>query len=477
MIPVRVESSSHDLDPASIRVSLGGEFGNVPIGCTGDGGIGDGGLADGGFCRIVPLSVSLGTFPGLRGSLELLATAADDVGNTALADAGLVQITRWGFSYQSSAGNGFALGFGGSLVIPSTGNSTLTILDSAGGLLSSRNLAMPPTNNVGIGQEAPQVVYVLESGTLSRGVTYMLKTEDQLSDWAVEERRDDLFPYPLVAESSVSALYSSSGKVKTSWASYQGTVATTGFAEILSFDGGIAGAAASGGQVHVTDGYSVFGFSGSTTSFNRLGGQMRIQTPPGFSSITHLIGSSTGFSGSGNSGGVNRHFDGSLFSSAPWGAGFTEVLGQPIKGQNNLYFIQMYGSWSTVCLTKQVTGSTNCVAGTISDNLVSIALGGSKTLFVSLVRGGVAFLQVRDSDTLVFRDEMRLPGATGACIGLTPTCIQGSPFVGCVDSTGRIVFVSTDASGVDTLADWPMQGHDPGRTYNHKTNLRPYACP
>ncbi|MDP1922213.1 MAG: hypothetical protein Q8L14_38600 [Myxococcales bacterium] len=55
--------------------------------------------------------------------------------------------------------------------------------------------------------------------------------------------------------------------------------------------------------------------------------------------------------------------------------------------------------------------------------------------------------------------------------------VAGDPVIGCVDTVGRIVFVSTDARGIDTTADWPMEGHDPAKTFNTATDLTRYACP
>ena len=142
-------------------------------------------------------------------------------------------MSRWGFTVQASPGSGFALGFGGVLAVPSTTNTSLTVLDQSGAVAFTRQLAQSPTANVAIGQENPQVVYVLESdATGTRGEAFGLKTNAQLPDWAVGERRDNLFPYPLVSEGSVAGLYQAEGKIKTFWASYQHSPMTTGTAEV-----------------------------------------------------------------------------------------------------------------------------------------------------------------------------------------------------------------------------------------------------
>jgi len=142
-----------------------------------------------------------------------------------------------------------------------------------------------------------------------------------------------------------------------------------------------------------------------------------------------------------------------------------------------MYFLRQFGAWSTVCMTGLMTNSTSCVPATGVDRMHSLALGKSNNLYVSVVRSGASFIQVRSSLSLALMNEIPLPAVTGACLSLTPTCIAGSPVLGCVDTTGKIVFVSTDARGVDTAADWPMEGHDPGRTNNSTTDLTPYACP
>jgi hypothetical protein len=255
VIPVRIESSSRDLEAASIQIRLGGDLAGVPlIGCTGDGGIEDAGLlADGGFCRIARVPASRGTFAGLRGSLALTATANDDIGNTTNSDAGLVGLSRWAFSITGSSANGFALGKRGLLVVPQTSSSSFTVLDADGSLSYERILSQPPTSNVALGQENPQRVYVLEnSGPFSQGETFELDSNTQLANWAPLESRDPVLP-PLVSDDSVAAV-TTNRSLKFFWASYQGGLATTGFGGSSSLDAGVIGVVARGTKYQVPRG-------------------------------------------------------------------------------------------------------------------------------------------------------------------------------------------------------------------------------
>jgi hypothetical protein len=132
-----------------------------------------------------------------------------------------------------------------------------------------------------------------------------------------------------------------------------------------------------------------------------------------------------------------------------------------------------------VCRTAQPAGSFVCAQANPKDQTSGIALGAGDTLYTVVTRAPAndTLLQVRTGATLALRYEIPLPGVTGACLSLTPTCIDGNPVIGCVDTVGRIVFVSTDARGIDTTADWPMEGHDPAKTFNSATDLTRYACP
>ncbi len=57
-----------------------------------------------------------------------------------------------------------------------------------------------------------------------------------------------------------------------------------------------------------------------------------------------------------------------------------------------------------------------------------------------------------------------------------PPCPSGTTCVGCLDGQARILFLETDGRGIDTTAEWPMLGHDPGMTFNQSTPLGGYAC-
>jgi hypothetical protein len=122
--------------------------------------------------------------------------------------------------------------------------------------------------------------------------------------------------------------------------------------------------------------------------------------------------------------------------------------------------------------------SLTCTSDPTESISNAAALGEGDTIYAIASRppSTQALLQVRTASTLALRWEAPL-GVSMPCLNLTPTCINGVPMVGCIDLTGRVVFVATDARGIDVNADWPMLGHDPGTTWNASTPLDSFACP
>lgn len=250
------------------------------------------------------------------------------------------------------------------------------------------------------------------------------------------------------------------------------------------------GTVATGGALTGTDGNRLFGFSGSgggNGSFRFLEERSTgIQTPGTFiaiNSISALLSPPANVVGVGNTTGGGRTF---------FQASFPTSFNQALAGvpNNSLFGIVASGSTVHFTATSEATFVGRLCRGSVSSTTItctsdptesvgnSIALGEGDTIYnvASRPPSNAAFLQVRTASTLALRWEAPL-GVSTPCLNLTPTCINNVPMVGCIDLTGRIVFIATDARGIDVSADWPMLGHDPGTTWNASTPLTPFACP
>lgn len=486
VLPLKVESSSADLMASSVQLSVAGSPWTGPLlGCGPDGGV-----TDAGYCRIA--QVSLGAVPllGLRDVVSFEVSARDDLGNVSSADAGAV-LTRWAFSFDGgSAQNGFALG-SNTLVVPNTATSSVHVVSAGGAPRGTVTTNYPPVRDVAVGQLVPERFYTLEllpgSGD-SSGEAYEVGQLANHARWAPDAVRTSLERSgPMLATSggreTVAAVFRSSG-VTAVWASFSAAMLEQ---NSTSAAGPTATATplkavALGPQVIATDGASLFNFAGSAL-FQGLAPDSTTQTPPApFTSIGEVLGRRNGkLVGWGSGGGAQRVFEANVPSGFnQWPAMAGEPLTAPVFGAGALYFLKLSGTFSTTCRTTSAMGSYTCATTNPQELGSALALGAGDTLYVAIKKqpGNQLVIQVRTASTLALRDEIPVPGAApGGCTSLTPTCIAGDPVIGCVDTVGRIAFVFTDARGIDTTADWPMEGHDPGKTFNTATDLTPYGCP
>ncbi|MBL8924593.1 MAG: hypothetical protein JNJ54_37430 [Myxococcaceae bacterium] len=278
------------------------------------------------------------------------------------------------------------------------------------------------------------------------------------------------------------ALFKVAGSAQAAWATYDlaadlvgsGT-STTG----IVVSGSELSAVGVGSEVRATDGLALFTAAGTSSRFKELAfdpTKQTLQSP--WTSVASLVGGGGGVVGVATSSSGSGVFS-AVFPSqfTTWGPSSAEPLRSLVVDSTSAYFVRDSGSYSVACRSGVGMGSFSCHSVAMSDRTAALALGAGNTLYASVTRAGSSVIQVRDSLTLALRDEIPLPGTVGACTSLMPTCLSGNPVLGCVDSVGTIVFISTDARGIDTTADWPMEGHDPGKTFNTSTSLAPYACP
>lgn len=494
VIPVRVESASADLLASSLELRIAGSswVGQLS-GCEADGG-----FSDAGFCRIAQVPLAATALSGLRGDWAVTAQVTDDLGNQTTSDAGRLVVSRWAWSFDGgSAVNGFSMSRAGWLVVPNTPSSNLTVIETTGSPGGSVGTRRPPVRNVALGSDTPELIFALESnGAVSVGETYELPLLSQ-SIWAEGRARERIQTMgPLLAgkpgQDSVAAVFQSLGGLSAEWAVVaNGGVLSTGqvaMGPVLARDAGTSpfgsslGAVAAGSVITATDGVSFFSLAGTgTRSFGDLTADPKaLPLAAPFTEVSHLIGKASGVAGSGLSNGMPRSFAAQLPGPfTPWDNAAPGPIGAPVATANALYFVRDGGLSSFVCRTTPVTGSTTCATAAVNERASGLALGLNDTLYavVSRTPANATFLQVRTASTLALQYEIPLPGVTGACLSLTPTCIGGRPVIGCVDTVGRIVFVFTDARGIDTAADWPMEGHDPAKTFNTATALIQYSCP
>lgn len=410
------------------------------------------------------------------------ASASDDLTNETDVDAGSLAVSRWAFSFDGgSSVNGFSVA-SRALVIPKTGSSVVLSLRLNGGPPYSVSTLYPPVRNAVI---AANTVYVLEydaNSLASQGEAFDLALTNARI-WASDAVRSGIQTAgPILAIRGSSDSVASAFKLGVVWSVFDngsridfGTSANAPSSTSDPFS-----AVGRGFKVAATDGTSLFTFSGSSSSsFAGLEVSQTLALPTPFASVTHLVGVTSGVVGLGIGMGLNRSFAATPAAFTPWAAQAAETFGPPVAGSGTLYFSRQYGSFSVVCRTAEAAGSFVCAQANLQDQTSGVALGAGDTLYTVVTRApsNTTLLQVRVASTLALRYEIPLPGVTGACLSLTPTCVDGNPVIGCVDTVGRLVFVSTDARGIDTTADWPMEGHDPAKTFNTATDLTPYACP
>lgn len=482
-IPVRIESGSTDLVESSVRVSLGGAaFTGALTPCVPDGGPTDSGSPDGGFCRIARVPLRLGVLENLRGTIPVIASASDDLTNEMVADAGAIAVTRWVFSLDAGSGqNGFSLGLR-DLVVPSTPNQSVQTWRLSNGRRSgSYTLRYPPVRNVAIGQES-DFIFTLEykdSTGLSSGEA--ITSTASFIDWATSAIRPGIqLTGPILSLTGTVESVGAVSRMGASWAVFgSGALVVAAESSGPISSSGTMLAVANGPMIIATDTSSLFVFSGASNSFEGVSPAPGPTVPTPFAAISHLIGVDGGVAGFGAGSGSSLSFFATTTAFSSWAPQAAEAFSPPVAGGGFLYFLRLYGSFSVVCRGGSASGSFVCAQANLQDQTSGLALGAGDTLYTVVTRApaNTSLLQVRTASTLALRYEIPLPRVTGACLSLTPTCIAGNPVIGCVDTVGQIVFVSTDARGIDTTADWPMEGHDPGKTFNTATDLSRYACP
>ncbi|MBL8918266.1 MAG: hypothetical protein JNJ54_05360 [Myxococcaceae bacterium] len=500
-LAVTVQSPSADLAPATVEVVVGGSRVSASTGSACG--------SDGGFCRTVSVSLSTPPLPGLRGSMAVQALGADLLGNPTTLDAGTVTVSRWGFQYDGGSPlNGFSVSSAGELIIPHAGHSQIYVLRADGTRLISWGTRYPSAIYVAVGQVSERTlgrfIYAFERGAAD--ATYgeafrldsMIASPVQWTNDATRASSSALGPVlrvdPTNGEEEVAMLYRApNGKPAAVWAAL---VRASGAAQFgtrvatpssLNIGATIQSVVATGGVITATDGASLFSFGGSqpiNLLFLEERGVPFLQTPGSFIAVQNLIGlPSNEVMGVGRAASLAYGFFSATFPSTftPSFAQFSELVSSPLSKGGVVYLVATDTSTyvGRLCRTTLLASVHTCTVDPGESIQNAIALGEGDTLYDIALRppSQQALLQVRSASTLQLRWESPLPGTVGQCLGLTPTCINGVPVVGCVDLQGRIIFLQTDARGIDTTAEWPMLGHDPGTTWNQTTPLTPFACP
>lgn len=487
MVPVRIESTSLDILSSSVEVDVGGALYAGQLAAC----IADGGPSDAGYCRVANVSLSDVPLQGVRGALPVRVQARDDLGNQSANDAGTLSVSRWAFSFDGgSLNNGFSVAPSGAVVIPDSIGSQIVTIDARGRLLATIGTTHPPVRNVAIGtNNAVETVHVLatSSSGVSYGVSYDLMTSAMKGVWAAEAmrrgvQRDGLALSATASKETLAFAYRVNNNIVADWAVFSGGgyagAGTTALGPTVASVN--LRAVANGNQLHATDRQSLFLFSASMPSFDQLSVNSASQgLPSPFTGITDLIGLGPGGAGLALDTNSSRVFS-SVFPSGftAWAGQSPDQFTRPVAKSGTVFFVRTTGLAASICRSQAGAGTFVCTAMPGQEQVTDIALGAGDTLYTVVTRlpSNASFLQVRTASTLALRDEISLPGVTGGCLTLTPTCVLGRPVIGCVD-TAHIVFVFTDARGVDTTADWPMEGHDPAKTFNTATDLSQYACP
>ncbi|MER2566083.1 MAG: hypothetical protein ABTQ32_35505 [Myxococcaceae bacterium] len=483
MVPVRIESDATDLQASSVQLLVSGAVSAEPLlGCASDGGFTDGGFCRVGLVRLWSVSLDAG-----RAQVDVTARANDDLLNQSVADAGTILVSRWFASFDGGSGvNGFSL-LSSTLVVPKTGTSEVVLVPLDGGASLAVKTSYPPVRNVALGRTFIYV-YEFETTTLfGVGQTFDSASLTAGPDWAPDvSRPNSQLGGPITAFNGTTENVAIVTKYGATWSVFDRSTRVSTGSSATSLQNAVGTvplvAVGVGYKLYAAGLDTLYTLSGSSTVFGQLEPQQAYALPTPYTSISSMIGivgGSDRVAGVGVGGGLFRTFSSSSVLLSPWAAQVAEPLELPIAGQGVLYFVRNFGSFSVACRSTQTSGSLLCAQVNLQDRTTSLALGAADTLYSAVVRtpGGESYIQVRAASTLALRYDIPLPGVVGGCSTLTPTCIGGSPVIGCVDTVGRLVFVSTDARGVDPADNWPMEGHDPSKTFNASTDLTPYACP
>ncbi|MDP1922006.1 MAG: hypothetical protein Q8L14_37540 [Myxococcales bacterium] len=501
-VAVTVQSPSSDVNASGVQVALAGArvLASSGVNCS----------SDGGFCRVVPMPLSAPALIGLRGTFAVEAFGADTLGNASALDAGAVTVSRWAFSFDGgSPANGFSVATTGELVVPHSSRSALSVLRADGTLLTSWPTRYPSLIYAAVGQvpelSAGRFIYVFErgAGDATFGEAFPLDRAATVTpaSWAADTTRTSVSALgpilrvdPPNGNEEVAVLFRQTnarpaavwaGLVRSSGSPQFGTRFPTPTALVIGST--IQSAVATGGVITATDGTSLFSFGGSNPSnllFMEERGVPFLQTAGSFLSVKSLVGLSANQVagvGSLSNAGVDSFFTSTFPSSfTASSSSISALVAAPLVKAGTVFFVGTESSGQGLVCKHLLTGlGIQCLPNAAESVQNALALGEGDTLYDIAVRppSQQAYLQARSATTLAVRWESPLPGTSGQCLGLTPTCINGTPVVGCVDLDGRIIFLATDGRGIDSAAEWPMLGHDPGTTWNQTTPLAPFTCP
>lgn len=489
---ITVQAPASDVNAGSVLLSVGSVSVQAQTGvnCS----------ADGGFCRAVSFDLAQPELPSLRGNLGVGVAGADVRGNTSATDAGTLTVSRWYSAFDGgSQFNFFSVSETGEVVVPNAATSRVTVLSSTGAPLANFVAQGQPLGAAAVGQvriSGSRYIYVLELGASSMTVGEAMpldRPSDPIVGWASSAVRTGLYGAPILrtdpgtSSEEVANIYVMSDsfggwKAAADWRSLvtgqSGTRITA--TPVQGLQNAISSVAAVGGRFVATDGVKLFGFRGSSSNLAFLEeiGVPYTLTPGTFTQVGQLAAtSSTEVGGVVSSPGAYGFFSSLLPTTfTPSAVSTSEFINYTLHKQGTAFFALRTAATNLdrVCSATLTSTSFTCL-NDVNGVVFRLALGANDTLYLLVARGGDRVLQVRTASTLALRWETVLPVACE--LSLVPTCLQGKPVIGCLDTQARILFLETDARGIDVTAEWPMLGHDPGLTFNTSTPLTGYACP
>ena len=488
---ITVQAPAADVNPASVVLSVGTSSVQAQTGtnCS----------LDGGFCRALSFDLSQPALPALRGDLIVGVAGADVRGNTSATDAGTLTVSRWYSAFDGgSQFNFFSLAETGELVVPNSGTSRVTVLNSLGAPRANFVAQGQPLGAVAVGQvriSGTRYLYTLElvAGGQTVGEAMPLdRPADPIVGWTGASVRTGLYGAPIIrtdpnnSAEEVASIYvigDSFGGWKSAadWRSLvTGQVGTRIANFFQGLQNSITSVAGIGGRFIATDGVKLFGFRGSSSNFTFLEeiGTPFTLTPGSYTQVNQLAAtSSTEVGGIGLATGASGLFS-SVFPTAftPSVATTADFPNYSLHKQGTAWFPvrTVATNVDRICSATLTSTAFTCLSD-VNGVVYRFALGANDTLYLLVARGASRVLQVRTASTLALQWETVLPVACE--LSLVPTCLQGRPVIGCLDGQARILFLETDGRGIDTAAEWPMLGHDPGMTFNQSTPLGGYACP
>lgn len=489
---IHVSWSATDLDPGTVRVTIGDRTYQADAGVLG--------VSD----LTLPAALWEPTLQAYRGTWSVSSAAADDLGNSGSADGGVVSVTRLRWR-RSVAGlrtteDPVIMEPSGNLFVMRDGPTVESY--SAEGVLRWSRAAQQPLAALALGTVRSTdgvLLYARESdGTTSAGEAFPAdKPSAAVRSWlASGTRNGELGPAILSNEASgdegaLVAWIDPSSRTAMSWSTVVGTpqsstrIPTVTTSPVVALQDLVA----DGLNLYATGDNRVFGFtvvSNRGYPEERTGTNAYPVTSAAFSSFTGraaMLGSGE-LLGFGFGAGLFRTWKMAYPTPASAMSPTSVVtIESPVVSGSAFWYREVttvvsLGLVGRVCKGSTSGGSGSCTSDNTDNVQGGFVLGAGGRLYTTSVRNSSSqVVQSRDAASLAIRWEGPGPktGLSLACgpSGRTGVLVGADPGA----SVPTIYSIVVDDPGLDATADWPMNLHDPRGSRDAASSLSSFQCP